>query len=109
MRRLSSLMAAVLLGVPALASTALAQPPMSGPAAAPACRSHTDLAEMLDQKFAEKPSALGLQSNGHLLEVFVANDGTSWTILVTNPDGWSCIVAVGEHWESLPVVAGPLA
>ena len=109
MRRLSPLMAAVSLGVLASASTALAQPPMSVPAASPACRSHTDLIEMLDQSFAEKPNALGLQSNGQLLQVFVADDGTSWTIVVTNPDGWSCIVAVGESWESLPVMAGPLA
>jgi hypothetical protein len=108
MRRLSPLMAAVSLGV-ASASTALAQPPMSAPGATPACRSYTDLTEMLGQQFAEKPNALGLQSNGQLLQVFVADDGTSWTIVVTNPDGWSCIVAVGENWESLPVAAGPLA
>ena len=42
-----------------------------------------------------------MQANGHLVEVFVSNEGTSWTIVVTRP-AWSCIVAVGEHWESLP-------
>jgi hypothetical protein len=33
----------------------------------------------------------------------------SWTIVLTRPDGWSCIVAVGEHWEALPAITGPLA
>jgi hypothetical protein len=34
----------------------------------------------------------------------------SWTIVLTRADGWSCIVAVGEHWESLPdAITDPLA
>ena len=108
MRRLY-LTPAVLVGMLSLTSPGSAQPP-SETALTPACHSHADLTEMLNQKFAEQPSALGLQANGHLVEVFVSNDGTSWTIVVTRPDGWSCIVAVGEHWESLPdLVNGPLA
>lgn len=107
MRRPSHL-TPVLVGMLSLTWPASAQAPET--ALTPACHSHADLTEMLDQKFAEQPSALGLQANGHLVEVFVSNDGTSWTIVVTRPDGWSCIVAVGEHWESLPgPIAGPLA
>ena len=108
MQRLSHL-APVLVGILGLTWPASAQPPPDA-AVTPACHSHADLAEMLHQKFAEQPSAIGLQANGHLVEVFVSNDGGSWTIVVTRPDGWSCIVAVGEHWESLPgPVTGPLA
>ena len=99
----------VLLGMFGLTPPASAQAP-SGTPLAPACHSHADLTKMLNQKFAEQPSALGVQANGHLVEVFVSNQGTSWTIVVTRPDGWSCIVAVGEHWEALPhPVTGPLA
>ena len=109
MRRLAHLTPpalAVTLGLPA---PALAQAP-SQSMLTPACHSHADLAEMLNQKYAEQPSAVGLQADDHLVEVFVAHDGTSWTIVVTRPDGWSCIVAVGEHWESLPdPVTSPLA
>ena len=109
MRRLSHVTLAALAGTlgPALPASAQAPPDTT---ITPACHSHADLIKMLDRKFAEQPNALGLQANGHLVEVFVSNDGTSWTIVVTRPDGWSCIVAVGEHWESLPEpVAGPLA
>ena len=100
---------AVLVGMLSLTSPTSAQPPPQTPLT-PACHSHADLTEMLHQKFAEQPNALGLQANGHLVEVFVSNDGTSWTIVVTRPDGWSCIVAVGQNWESLPnPITGPLA
>jgi hypothetical protein len=110
MRHLSHLMPAVLVGVLTSAGTSAAQTPPQGIAVTSGCHSHTGLTEMLGKKFAEQPTAIGLQSNGQLIEVFVANDGTSWTIVVTRPDGWSCIVAVGEHWESLPgPVLGPLA
>ena len=65
---------------------------------------------MLNQKYSEAPSAVGVQANGHLVEVFASNDGTSWTIVVTRPDGVSCIVAVGENWETVPnPVTQPLA
>jgi hypothetical protein len=108
MRRLSHL-TPVLVCMFGLSAPASAQSPPET-ALTPACHSHADLTKMLDQKFAEQPSALGLQANGHLVEVFVSDDGTSWTIVVTRPDGWSCIVAVGEHWEALPgPIAGPLA
>jgi hypothetical protein len=99
-----------LVGMLGLTPPAPAQAPPGTTVLAPACHSHADLTKILNQKFAEQPSALGVQANGHLVEVFVSNQGTSWTIVVTRPDGWSCIVAVGEHWESLPhLVTGPLA
>jgi hypothetical protein len=101
MRCPSHLSAAALAGMLGLASPALAQvPPQT--TVTPSCHSHGDLAAMLNNRYSEQPSALGVQANGHLVEVFVSNDGTSWTIVVTRPDGWSCIVAVGENWESLP-------
>jgi hypothetical protein len=107
MRRRAHLTPSALAVTLGLAAPALAQAPSM---VTPACHSHADLAEMLIQKYAEQPSAVGLQADGHLVEVFVAHDGTSWTIVVTRPDGWSCIVAVGEHWESLPdPVTSPLA
>jgi hypothetical protein len=103
------LVCTVVGGMLGLTSPAFAQA-SPGTALTSACYSHADLTKMLDQKFAEQPQALGLQANGQLVEVFVSNEGASWTIVVTRPDGWSCIVAVGEHWESLPaIVTGPLA
>ena len=65
---------------------------------------HAEIEQMLDQKFAEIPAALGLQSNGHLVQVYASKDGATWTIVTTRPDGVSCIVAAGKSWESLPFI-----
>jgi hypothetical protein len=106
MRRVSHLTGAVLVGAFGSAS---AQPPPEM-ALTPACHSHADLAAMLNRKYAEAPNAVGVQANGHIVEVFASTDGTSWTIVVTRPDGVSCIVAVGQNWETLPnPITQPLA
>ena len=73
-------------GVLASTWSASAQPPPEM-ALTPACHSHADLAAMLNRKYAEAPNAVGVQANGHLVEVFASSDGASWTIVVTRPDG----------------------
>jgi hypothetical protein len=74
------------------------------------CQSRAEIETLLTQNFAEVPTALGLQSNGQLIQVFASKDGTTWTIVATRPDGLSCIVALGQHWEALQDHSGePLA
>jgi len=51
--------------------------------------------------YKESPVAMGLASNGSVLEVLAFTDGT-WTIIVTTPAGRSCVVASGEAWEEVP-------
>ena len=108
MTRLSC--AASLLGLTAAASAAAA-PAWADPVTAqPACQSRDDIDQLLTQRFSEVPTALGLQSNGDLIQVFVSKDGATWTIVTTRPDGISCIVALGEHWQALDdAVADPMA
>jgi hypothetical protein len=100
MDRVALAMAAMGLLASAAAPVA-AQAPRSG-ALQPACQTHDEIMQMLNQKFAEIPAALGLQSNGHLVQVFASKDGMTWTIVTTRPDGVSCIVALGRNWEALP-------
>jgi hypothetical protein len=34
----------------------------------------------------------------------------TWTIVLTKPDGTSCVVAAGKHWQNLPTTSfGPEA
>ena len=42
---------------------------------------------------------MGLESNGRLFEIFAADDGATWTMVVTTPDGASCVVAAGIEWQ----------
>ena len=60
----------------------------------------------LESDFSEAPISMGLASNGSIIEVFASNDHT-WTIVMTRPDGTSCVLMAGENWENLPTrVAG---
>ena len=48
---------------------------------------------------AEKQAATAMTSAGTLLEVLTADDGSTWTIIVSRPDGLSCVVAAGQNWQ----------
>ena len=57
----------------------------------------------------EAPVAVGLLSNGSVIEVLASEDG-SWTMLVTHPNGATCVYAAGEAWETVARVSfGPHA
>lgn len=71
-----------------------------------ACAKRTDAVTHLASKYEEAPVAIGIANNGGVLEVLSSDKG-SWTILVTMPNGVSCMLATGQSWEALePVVAG---
>jgi hypothetical protein len=73
------------------------------------CGERGKFLEHLGSNYQEGPVAMGLVSNGSVLEVLTSEKG-SWTIIVTQPDGKSCVVAAGESWENVPLlVAGPTA
>jgi len=74
---------------------------LAAPASAQsACLAHDKLIQMLDGRYSEKPVAFGLEVSGQLFEVFAADDGATWTMVVTTPEGASCVVAVGEEWQT---------
>ncbi len=66
------------------------------------CATHDSIVKRLGTKFTEKPVSMGLAGDGKLLEVFAAKDGSTWSIVVTAPEGMSCIVGVGKYWHNLP-------
>lgn len=68
----------------------------------PGCHRHDFIANMLANKYQEHPIAFGLDSDGGMVEIFTSPDGGTWTILVTGPNGQSCIVSAGRNWDNLP-------
>jgi hypothetical protein len=70
-----------------------------------ACAKRTDVLKHLSAKYTEAPVALGLANNGGVLEVLSSKSGTSWTIIITMPNGPTCMVAAGENWEKIPHIA----
>lgn len=61
--------------------------------------------EALANTYSEAPRALGITSEGAVLELFTAGEGETWTITVTLPNGKSRVIATGEHWITRPVLA----
>ena len=55
----------------------------------------------LAKKYQEAPVAIGVTSSGGLVEVLSSGDGTTWTIIVSNPNGVSCLIAAGEGWRAI--------
>ena len=74
-----------------------------------ACQTHAGLATLLEERYAEKPVAAGLEAGGRLIELFASADNTSWTMVTTTPAGESCVMAAGEHWLEFkrPAIDGP--
>ena len=66
-----------------------------------ACAKRDDMVKSLFSQYKEKQRAIGLASRNAVIEVFTSKSG-SWTILLTRPDGASCIVSAGEAWEDIP-------
>ena len=93
-------MAAVAAAACGLTATAAAAQQM-------VCGERQHLVRHLGDAYSEAPSNLGLAATGSVVEVLTSERGT-WTILVTEPSGVTCVVAAGESWENLPRVAmGP--
>jgi hypothetical protein len=71
-----------------------------------AARSARDeVLKQLSSQFSEAPVAMGIASNGGGVEFLSAPAGQSWTIILTLPNGLSCLIAAGESWESVPAIA----
>ncbi|WP_406872860.1 hypothetical protein WHT83_02420 [Aminobacter sp. P9b] len=68
------------------------------------CDTHDALVLRLAEAFQEKKIGYGVVGNSAVIEVFVSATGT-WTMLMTDVRGRSCIVAAGDGWESTLAVA----
>jgi hypothetical protein len=85
------------IGFALVASTASAQ---SQP-----CDERDRVLELLAKKYKETPVAAGVTNTGGLVEVLTDGKSRTWTIIVTTPQGISCLVAAGEGWRSMQQVA----
>ena len=93
MRRYTTalLTALILLGAGLVAPAASAQP---------VCGSHNAVSDNLKKAYSEAPVSMGLTTGVGIIEVFASDEGT-WTMVITQPNGVSCLIAVGQDWEIL--------
>lgn len=88
---------AIGVGFALLSSTAAAQQSQ--------CNDRKQVIDLLAQKYKESPVAAGVTNNGGLVEVLTDGKGGTWTIIVTTPQGVSCLVAAGDGWRRMEQLA----
>ncbi len=94
--------AALIFGMAALA------PPLSTSVEASAvCAPRETVIEQLSSKFGEIKIGSGLQGQKAIYEVWTSEMTGSWTILLTQPNGVTCIMATGEIWLEAVEKLGP--
>ena len=97
MNKLSMVLA--LLTLATLAAPAMAQQQM-------ACAERGALVGELKEKYKEVAQGVGMTGNGAVMELMTSDKG-SWSLVVTMPNGKSCLIATGDGWEQAPTkVAG---
>ena len=75
-----------------------------------ACAPNKAFLDHLEKNYHEAPAGYGTLPNGYMVELLMEPDGRTWTIIVTSPQGLSCLVSSGEGWRVLtPPVDGPEA
>jgi hypothetical protein len=65
------------------------------------CGKRSDIVEFLAMKHAEQPRAVGLTASNWLMELFTSKKGDTWTLVVTNDVGVSCIKGSGRNWRPI--------
>jgi hypothetical protein len=68
-----------------------------------ACAERDMVVEKLEGRYGEAFAGGGLQSSSSVFEVWFSEEKGTWTILMTRPNGLSCIMASGTNWRE----AGP--
>ncbi len=94
---------AVLFGMAATA------PPVS--AQGVHCAARDRVVERLESKFSEVLTTCGLQgattNRATLVEVWASEKTGTFTVILTNPQGVSCIVAAGTDWHQESILQDP--
>jgi hypothetical protein len=68
------------------------------------CGPRDQVVKVLNAKYQENQRALGLINEKAMMEVYISARGT-WTMVVTNEAGISCVLAAGEAWDEMPLKA----
>jgi len=88
---IAAVVAGLLLGASGMAAPAAAQT---------VCGKREDIILQLERKYGETRRSVGVQQGRGVVEVFASRETGSWTILVTDARGMTCLMAAGEAYEA---------
>lgn len=64
------------------------------------CAPHKAIDSTLAKKFGEYPRTIAM-GNGNVVVQYANEDTGTWTLIVTTPDGRSCMIASGQAWTAI--------
>lgn len=70
------------------------------------CGKRQSIVKQLQAKYGETARVMGFSQGAGVVEVYANDESGSWTILVTNPSGTSCLMAAGEAFEAVDIKLG---
>lgn len=86
----------------ALALAILLFPSMGFAQTSAQCAPRDAMVEGLASRYGESRHGIGLVANNAVMELFASDETGTWTILITLPNGLTCLVASGENYETVP-------
>lgn len=84
---------------PAIVVALLAATPTAEAETRQACAKRDQVVRKLEQKFGETLRSIGLHQSDGVVEIYSSEETGTWTILMTRPDGTTCLLASGQLWE----------
>ena len=63
------------------------------------CGERSELVAIAETQYGEKLIMRGLTKRQTVVEIFSNEDGSSWTALITHPNGLTCVADAGEGLE----------
>ena len=66
------------------------------------CGKRAEIVRKLGDTYGETRQSIGLSGGRGVIELFASRETGSWTLLFTNPQGVSCLMAAGEHYQAEP-------
>ncbi len=73
-----------------------------------ACADRNKIVDQLETKYKESHKASGLESDTKMVEIWTSEKSGTWTILITQADGQTCIAAAGRNWLDMPASVAQL-
>ncbi len=71
-------------------------------AAQEACVLHDAALQQLSKAYGEHVAGRGLTADGKIMFELLTSEGGSWTLIMTDVDGNTCMLAGGDVWLDLP-------
>lgn len=81
--------------------------PTAGFAAPKVCAERDSIIDKLKNKYGEAERGMGLSGSEAMIEIWSSEKTGTWTIVMTRPDGVSCVMAAGDSWTHVPEEKGP--